>query len=113
MLAPECHINDLKRKSMSESTGQKPQCFSIDVDQWRREIRIFAESTEQAIEAIVAEYSDDSKAGGVESKNETSGHWADEFSNDDSEKKRSHRGGGSSDRLALLKEQLAQRLSKK
>lgn len=101
---------------MSEETPQQPETFTIDVDQWRREIRMFAESTEQAIGAIVAEFSADGSARhDVETNRPYSLGSGDSHTSDSNtlENNDSVRSAGSSDRLALLKEQLAQRLSKK
>jgi len=38
-------------------SNEAPEALNIDVDQWRREIRMFAESTEKAINAIVSDLS--------------------------------------------------------
>ena len=84
---------------MSSSENEKPQCLNIDVDQWRREIRMFAESTQSAIEAIVSDLSNS-----CSSSETTAGGYA-------PPPRRATSDNLDGDRLSNLKEQIAKRLN--
>lgn len=84
---------------MSSPENETPQCLNIDVEQWRREIRMFSESTQKALEAIVSDLSnscsnaESSAPGRTPLPGRTKADTVD------------------GDRLASLKEQIAQRLN--
>ncbi len=85
---------------MSSTENEIPESLSIDVDQWRREIRMFAESTEKAIDVIVSDLSSStarSGSAGMTGKSSPS-------------QARSASDNGGSERLAELRAQIAKRL---
>ena len=96
---------------MNQPAEKKPIKLSLDVEQWKRDIRTFSETTSQALNAIAAELSNEcstghgtySKTRGSDAGPETMGFPT------------ASRVAGSSptdDRLAILKSQLAERISK-
>jgi hypothetical protein len=87
---------------MSDKSCPRPESLSLDVDQWRREIEMFAQSTEQAIAAIVSDFSNHSNSASLGDSNLHVGTKNDSSVVNDS----------GQDRLAKLKEQLAKRLTK-
>ena len=48
---------------MNETTSEQPTALAINVDQWRSDIKTFAETTIQALNAILAQLSNSCAAG--------------------------------------------------
>lgn len=91
---------------MNDQTREKPKRLEIHVEQWKRDIQTFADTTSQALNAIAAELSNDCSTVGA----------GRDTCNDpkDSDSPSASLSGKESEgqRLAKLKSQLAERLSK-
>ena len=94
-----------KRREMNDQS-EKPTKLAIDVEQWRRDIQTFAETTSRALNAIAAELSNECSTGRattqITSNDSTDPSFKPRFSGDNESE--------GEQRLAKLKSQLAERL---
>lgn len=95
---------------MKYELPEQPTALVIDVDQWRRDIRTFSDTTSQALETIVAQLSNSCSTGRSSSRLPSSDRLTSEDSNQNSSTTFSASGINSDERLAKLKSQLAQRI---
>lgn len=97
-------------------TTERPEQLvklEIDAEQWQRDIRTFAETTNQAIHAIVSQLSNSCVAGGRSQIEKSNG--LPHYESDPPHESLSHASTtaarmGDGDRLSQLKSQLAQRI---
>jgi hypothetical protein len=93
---------------MNEALPEKPIALSIDVEQWRRDIQTFADTTKRALDAIAGELSNGCTGKAIQSAQTSNGAF------EPSAILASGMGTGDlavPDRLARLKSQLAKRIS--
>ena len=105
---------------MNDQTPANPKFLYLDLDQWRQDIRTFANATRQALDAIADELSTQCSVGGSQitgvegqpagGRPQQSPRQRNEMSTRPVTQTSS---SGDNDRLAKLKHQLAERLAKK
>lgn len=97
---------------MTRPQPEKPAALTIDVDQWRRDIATFADTTKQALDAIAAELSNGC-SGNIPRRSDLRSTGQAPISSTANNAAMSSRDrSAGDDRLARLKDQLAQRISK-
>ena len=94
---------------MNQPIPKKPTELAIDIDQWKRDIKTFTDTTSQALNAIAAELSNECSKGHGQRAAGTDGFQSPATSSD--ELSSSYNDPQRNQRLADLKSQLTKRIS--